>query len=110
MRAEIREHWDRLKEISKLSEYELREARSRLFGKIKFIDEKLISPETWLNAERLVKDIDEDDVDFIALTNHLNGVLWTNDMELSRGLKKKNFKRVFTTREMLEFRKKKTGK
>jgi predicted nucleic acid-binding protein len=110
LRFEIRKHWNRIKQISKLNDKELRSSLKQLFEKIEFINDKEIPLAIWREAGAIVQDIDLDDIDFIALTNHLNGFLWTGDLELYSGLKKKNFKRVFTTREMLEIRKRKTGK
>lgn len=108
MRHEIEKHWEKLKRISKLSENELEESRFQVFSRIGFIDEGLIPEKTWLAAEKLVENIDVDDVDFIALTNHLKGFLWTGDKELHRGLKKKSLKRVYNTRELLTLRKAKS--
>lgn len=105
MRHEIEKHWEKLKRISKLSDSELEEARFKIFAKINFINEELIPEKTWLAAEELVADIDIDDSDFVALTKHLKGFLWTGDKELYNGLKKKNFKRVYNTTELVALRK-----
>jgi len=45
-----------------------------------------------------------DDTDFLALTKYLKGYLWTGDKELYNGLKKKNFKRIDNTAELIVFR------
>lgn len=108
MRHEIEKHWEKLKRISKLSEDELEESRFYVYSKIGFIDEALIPEKTWLAAEKIVENIDADDVDFIALTMHLKGFLWTRDKQLYRGLKKKSFKRVYNTKELQTLRKAKS--
>ncbi len=108
MRHEIEKHWEKLKRISKLSEDELEESRFYVYSKIGFIDEALIPEKTWLAAEKIVENIDADDVDFIALTMHLKGFLWTGDKQLYRGLKKKSFKRVYNTKELQTLRKAKS--
>ena len=105
MRHEIENHWEKLKRISKLSDSELEEARFKIFAQINFINEELIPVKTWLAAEELVTDIDLDDSDFVALTKHLRGFLWTGDKELYNGLKKKNFKRVYNATELVALRK-----
>lgn len=110
MRFEIENHWDKLKKISKLTDKELHESLFRLFTKMQFVNEELISEEIWLKAENLTADIDIDDTDFVALTNYLKGVLWTGDKELYRGLKKKGFKKVISTPELLGKRIKKKRK
>lgn len=105
MRYEIEKHWDKLKLISKLPESQLQVARFELFKKINFINEELIPEKQWISAERLVKDIDIDDLDFVALTNFIKGYLWTGDKPLYNGLKEKNFKKVLNTKELEELRK-----
>lgn len=104
MRFEIDKHWVKLKQISKLKESQLQEARFELFKKINFINEELIPEKLWLTAEALVKDIDIDDTDFIALTKFIKGYLWTGDKQLYNGLKDKNFKKIFNTKELGEIR------
>ena len=103
MRHEIEKHWEKLKRLSKFSDSELEESRFKIFAKINFINEELIPGKTWLAAEEIVEDIDIDDSDFIALTKHLKGNLWTGDKELYNGLKRKNFKRVYNTTELIAF-------
>lgn len=105
MRYEIDKHWDKLKSISKLTDSQLQVARFELFKKINFINEELIPEKQWLSAERIVKDIDIDDLDFVALTNFIKGYLWTGDKPLYNGLKEKNFKKVLNTNELEKLRK-----
>jgi predicted nucleic acid-binding protein len=61
----------------------------------------LYPPRNWQRSEELVKSIDIDDIDFVALTLYLRGSLWTGDKVLYNGLKKKGFNKVFTTNELL---------
>jgi len=104
MRHEIEKHWQKLKRISKLSENELEESRFNLFAKINFINEELIPEKTWLAAEKIVESIDLDDSDFVALTKHLKGFLWSGDKQLYVGLKQKGFKRIYNTNELIALR------
>ncbi len=71
LQDEINDHWDKLLKISKLSEDELRESQFRIYKRIEFIDEHLISERIWRSSELLTKDIDVDDTAFIALTKYL---------------------------------------
>ena len=50
----------------------------------------------WTEAWRLCRDVDENDVAYVALTLELDGDLWTSDRELETGLRKKGFTRFFT--------------
>ena len=110
MRFEIEKHWDKLKQISKLSDKELKESLFRLFTKIHFINEEQIIEKIWLKAENLTTNIYIDDTDFVALTDYLKGVLWTGDKELYNGLINKGFKKVVCTQELLLIRTQQTKK
>jgi predicted nucleic acid-binding protein len=104
MRYEIQKHWVKLKKISKLSEEQLQISYSLVLSKIKFINEEIIPAETWLSSEKVVNDIDIDDIAFVALTKFLKGTLWTGDKVLYNGLKKLNFKKVLNTKELYALR------
>lgn len=104
MRYEIQNHWERLKNISKLSEEQLQVSYAEVLTKLKFINEEIIPIETWLESEEITKGIDIDDTDFVALAKFLNASLWTGDKVLYEGLKKLNFKKLLNTKELLALR------
>ncbi len=83
---------------------------SQILTKLKFINEEIIPVEIWLASEKILKNIDIDDVDFVALTKFLKANLWTGDKVLFNGLKKQGFKRLLNTTELLAFRKTKIEK
>jgi predicted nucleic acid-binding protein len=101
MRFEIQKHWEKIKKISKLSDQQLNDTQHRLFLRLKFVDENLIPETIWKKALNLTKDIDVDDTDFVALTLYLKGILWTGDKELYNGLKNQNFKKVYSTFDLV---------
>ncbi|MBX2897158.1 MAG: hypothetical protein KF763_17050 [Cyclobacteriaceae bacterium] len=102
MRAEIQRHWAKLLKISKLSDQQLEESYYSILTNITFINEEIIPSSTWKKSEILTLGIDLDDTDFVALTIHLKGKLWTGDNTLRDGLKGKAFKNVLTTKEILK--------
>lgn len=67
---------------------------------ITFIDERLIPKDILIKTEAQLKSIDPDDTVFVALTKHLEGKLWTGDMQLFNGLKAKRFKDIILTSEL----------
>ena len=97
---EIAEHWTKLKKVSKYSEIELHKASTLIISKIKFISVQLIPRNLFIAAEKLTSDIDIDDTEFVALTEHIRGKLWTGDKELIRGLKKKKWEKLISTDEL----------
>ena len=104
MRFEIRKHWNKLKKISKMTDLELETAYDKMLTKLTFINEELIPQTDWEKGEKLLKEIDMDDIDFVALTKFLRGTLWTGDKPLYEGLKSKRFRTVYNTQDMIKFR------
>jgi len=104
MRFEIHKHWDKLKNISKLTDLQLQTAYEKMLTKMSFINEELIPQKDWVKAETLVVHIDLDDTDFVALTTHLKGILWTGDKPLYEGLKASRFRTVYNTQDIFKLR------
>lgn len=55
------------------------------------------NPDILKVAEQLTYSIDEKDTQYIALTILLEGLLWTGDLKLLSGLKRKGFNQIITT-------------
>lgn len=102
LELELAEHWDKLKRISNYSETELHKAAALITSKIKFINVELIPGTLFLKAESLTGDIDIDDTEFVALTEHARGKLWTGDKELIKGLKLKKWDKFITTDQLFK--------
>ena len=62
---------------------------------IEFFDENSISTNALKVAWELVKDIDPKDMLFVALTLEVEGLLWTGDVALRKGLINKGFNSFF---------------
>ena len=97
---ELAEHWNKLKKVSKYSDIDLHKAVALITSKIKFINVELIPKNIFIKAEKLTSDIDIDDTEFVALTEHIRGKLWTGDKELLKGLKRKKWDKLITTEEL----------
>jgi predicted nucleic acid-binding protein len=101
---EIDKHWDKLKQISKLDDNDLHESQRLVYKKISFIDEEQIPKIHRLQAFDLVKDIDLNDIVFVALNESQKSILWTGDKALINGLRSIGYERVITTDEMIKLR------
>lgn len=100
LKYELTEHWNKLKTISKYSDIDLQLASSLIMSRIRFINVELIPVKLFVKAKILTSDIDIDDTEFIAMTEHVRGKLWTGDKELIKGLKKKGWNRTLSTDEL----------
>lgn len=70
--------------------------------KILFIRDALIPKADIRKAVDLLTNIDLDDTVFLALTIHLNAILWTGDLKLINGLANKGFKNTIITKELYQ--------
>lgn len=93
--VELFKHKDKLIKNSDLLEDEILEIFYYLLKKIEFYNEDSISDDSLREAYALCNDIDEKDLLFVALTIELDGLLWTGDKELLKGLKSKGFEQIF---------------
>lgn len=102
LEEEIKTHKNKILKISGFSNDQFEKIYQIITVRIKFVDEILISDKCLSEATKLVKDIDENDALFIALTNHMNAQLWTGDKKLAKGLKRKGYKKIISTNELYE--------
>ena len=93
--VEIFKHKERIVRASKASENEVLELLEKILQNIKFVNEEFIGTGNYIHAHKLCSDIDEKDTLFVALTLELEGFLWTEDIELKNGLKRKGFNQFF---------------
>lgn len=98
---EIDKHWDKLKKISKLEDHDLIELQRLVYKNINFITERQIPKSHRLRAYDLLKNIDLNDIAFIALNEYQKSILWTGDKVLIKGLRLIGYNKVITTEEMI---------
>ncbi len=97
---EIQNHFDKIVLLSPYSKLELI-AELKLFKeKIKIIETKTIPKKFIEKAKEIVKDIDEDDMFFVALYLYKKHKIWTSDKVLIKGLQKKGYNICITTTEL----------
>ncbi len=94
--VELFKHKERIAKATGLNEPELLALLHTLLEHIRFFDEDAISIGSWTEAWRMCRDVDENDVAYVALTLELNGDLWTSDRELEVGLRKKGFTKFYS--------------
>lgn len=99
---EISEHKDKIKRLGNYSNDELNKTISIITSRIKFIDANLIPTSVLLNSEKLLEDIDIDDTEFVALTTHIKGKLWSGDKVLQKGLLNKGWNKFISTEELYQ--------
>lgn len=99
---EIHEHKDKIKKLSEYSDAELERLILLFSNRIRFINVKLIPKEIYHKSESLTANIDIDDTEFVALTEHIKGKFWSGDKELRNGLIKKKWNKFISTDELFE--------
>lgn len=72
LKTEIIKHKSKIQKITGFDDLTYYNIYFSIITKIKFIDEILITNENYLEAFELTKDIDSDDILFVALTNQLD--------------------------------------
>ena len=93
--VEIFKHKERIIKASKAPEEKVYAYLHEVLARIEFINEDFISTKSYLQANWLCRDIDENDTAHLALTLELEAEIWTNDEVLKIGLRKKGFNRFF---------------
>ncbi|MGB1207096.1 MAG: PIN domain-containing protein [Chitinophagales bacterium] len=104
LKTEIERHKDKLVKISGLQRSIITEIQHQVFHSINFISEELIPFEIWQKAVHIVRDVDMDDIAFIALCEYLNAILWTGDKVLLRGIRAKGYNKGNSTEQILMLR------
>jgi len=102
LKVEVDKHFSKIVTFSGQSAEEVRTVLEAAYRKITFISDAQIPFEHFITAIRLVRDIDMNDVVFVALAEYLDAVLWTGDDKLYRGLRDRGFDKVINFQELKE--------
>jgi predicted nucleic acid-binding protein len=98
---EIEEHSKKLKNISGYTDPEFKRIFEIFTRKIRFINVQLIPKEIYQRSLSLTENVDVDDTEFVALTEHIKGKLWSGDKQLRKGLENKNWNKFISTTDLL---------
>ncbi len=97
---EIDEHSEKIKELAGYAEATFQEIRKIYFSKIKFIDPALIPKSILVRALQLTENVDIDDTELVALTEHAKAKLWSGDKKLVKGLEAKGWTKFIDTQTL----------
>ncbi len=93
--GELFEKKEKIMKCSAMPEAEIYELLYRILSRIKFVAEEFVASENKLQAFNLCKQVDEDDIPFIALSIQLDAPLWTGDKRLKESLSQQGFTLFF---------------
>jgi predicted nucleic acid-binding protein len=99
---ELQNHKKKLVRLSKRSVNEIDTLLEVILKQVDFFSDNIIKNEYWLEANHLTKDVDSDDINFVALTLQIEGILWTGDKKLTAHLRSMGFNRVINTAELYD--------
>ncbi len=94
---ELNNHTEKILSITGYTADEYQQIKLFITKNIQFIDSGMINKSDWETAYHLLKDIDEMDTAFLALNLQHDGLLWTGDKKLIKGLENKNYYKTVTT-------------
>ncbi len=100
IKYELIEHKGRIKEIGNLSDDKYIELYGMILQQIHTINHSIVPAKFYKSAIKKCKEIDMNDVAFVAINDYLRGHLWTGDTKLIKGLFTKGYTRIITTNEL----------
>jgi len=99
---EIDRHFDKIVRLSGQSSSEVQTVLDLAYKRITFIPDSDIPFKHYRTALPLVRDVDMDDIAFVALTEFMDEILWTGDSKLYSALKRKVYNKVVNFKELKE--------
>lgn len=95
--SELAKHQDKLLKISRLKRNDFEKLKQHLLSDLNILPNQFITPAAISEAYGLVKEVDLNDLPFVAAAIFLGGCLWTGDQKLYRGLVKGGFHQVYNS-------------
>lgn len=99
---ELENHSEKLKAISGYDDTDYKRVFTLFTRRIRFINVRLIKKQNFLTAMSLTEDLDIDDTEFVALTEHIRGKFWSGDRVLKKGLEEKGWNKLISIEEILK--------
>ncbi|RUA33529.1 MAG: hypothetical protein DSY77_09875 [Bacteroidetes bacterium] len=97
--------------MTNLSEEEFLETYEIVLKNITILNHSIVEKKYYKDAVDLCKDIDFDDIPFVAFSLYLKCNLWTGDKKLINGLRQKGYKKLISTNVLFtDFLKRNGGK
>jgi predicted nucleic acid-binding protein len=100
---EIEKYSAKIEKYTKLNYNELATLKTLITNSIVFVSEDIISEKSWKIAYSLVKEIDEYDTPFVALSLEIAAPLWTGDKKLFNGLISTNNGLAISTEKLKKY-------
>lgn len=100
LKIELENHIDKIIRLSGQTREQVLIVLELAYKKLNFISDEQIPYEFYAKALPLVRDIDMDDIVFVALNEYLDQLLWTGDLKLLNGLRAKGYKKVVSFAEV----------
>jgi predicted nucleic acid-binding protein len=104
MSREVIKYYPKIKQLSGKTLDEIEKIHFKIRKVLTYISEEQIPLEIWINAEKVVRDIDEKDTPYFAFSEFLGIKIWTGDKKLRKGLLSKGFDCTITTTELYNYR------
>lgn len=99
--VEIARYELRIRQQVHIREY-LKTFTQELFSHVTVIPNLAIESGSFMRAHELCRDIDSQDIPYVALSIELGVPLWTNDRKLSDGLNAKGYTNLASSSEIFE--------
>jgi predicted nucleic acid-binding protein len=86
LRHELMRHRPRMAKGMGATIAQVNQIQDLLLARITLFDISLVDDASWKRAAALVREVDKNDEDYVALALHLKCPLWTDDKRLTRAL------------------------